>query len=92
MSNSPFYDANIPIKSRALNEVGRANYDKIFRKGEETIEAMDEAEPTQTCENCRGRGYDIIRETTELYGCTKHESHREECQCCGGTGEAKIKI
>ena len=47
MKPSPFLNANTPIKSRAYDEAGRANYDKIFRKGEETIEAMEEE---LTCE------------------------------------------
>ena len=84
MSNSPFYDSQQPIKSRAYGPAGRANYDKIFRKGEETKEAMDQ------CQHCHGQGYIVIREDVEnAYGRIIPESYREYCEHCANTGKVR---
>ena len=97
MSNSPLYDANQPIKSRAYNEAGRANYDKIFRKGEETIEATHDAMQVELtlaklndCPGCTGRGYHIIRETgQDRWGKSKQTAYRKGCTTCDETGKVE---
>ena len=92
MKPSPFLNANTPIKSRAYDEAGRANYDKIFRKGEETIEAMEEELTLATlndCPECTGRGYHIVREEIENFGRFKYEAYRKGCTTCDGTGKVK---
>jgi DnaJ-class molecular chaperone len=103
MSQSPFYDANVPIKSRGYSNPD--NYDKIFRKGEETIEAMNEEKVTHTrpctvvtptgkptgdvvCPHCKGKGYRVVREIgIDQWGHDKRESHQMLCNACAGEGK-----
>tara|TARA_R110000764_G_scaffold90066_1_gene172155 strand:+ start:290 stop:559 length:270 start_codon:yes stop_codon:yes gene_type:complete len=82
---SPLWDANKPIVSMPSSEAYRESYDKIFRKGEEAIEAMKECTP------CRGKGYHVERESEMMYGRSVTHSYRVPCACCDGTGKRKEK-
>ena len=83
--NSPFWDSQQVIQSRQLSEGGRENFDKIFRKGEETIKEMDEQRAK--CPSCDGKGHHVERDTEPNgYGGTKKVAYQVPCEDCDGTG------